>query len=113
MESIRFSMLFAFYVVLDARFSLYYYDNPQTSYVTFDCIYAHLYDDSQDQSKSFLRKYHLIPYCRRPDINKQQNQIGILNGEMGRIIRFDELNKQGVTSAHLLTWMALIDVAER
>ena len=113
MESIRFLMLFIWFVVLDARFSVYHSDSQQTTYLTFDCLYAYLHDDSDAMMESFIPSYHLVPYCRRPDVNEKEEKTDALDEKMGKILRFNELKEHGVTSAQLLTWMAPIDAAER
>jgi hypothetical protein len=110
---IQFLTLFASYMILHARFTLYYSDNQKVSNSTFDCIYGYLNDNPKEVTEPMIYNYYLIPYCRRPDIDEIQEEIGSLDRNYNQIISFDELKKQGVTSTQLLTWMAPIHVAER
>ncbi len=74
MTIVRFLTLFTSYMMLDARFTLYYSDDRQASNSIFDCIYAYLYDNARDVGEHFTRNYQLIPYCRRPDVNETQEE---------------------------------------
>lgn len=63
-------------VSINARYILYYSDTHQSFYPTFDCLYAYLIEDGKETGKSNIRNYHLIPYCRRPDYdNDEQDEI--------------------------------------
>lgn len=61
---LRFLTLFASYMMLDARFTLYYPDDRHASNPIFDCIYAYLDDNVKYVGEPITRNYHLIPYCR-------------------------------------------------
>jgi hypothetical protein len=100
-------------MMLDARFALYYSDDHHGLNPTFDCIYAYLYDNFKEVGEPITRSYHLVPYCRRPDINETQEETSDLDINHIQKISFGDLNKQGITSEQLLAWMAPIDVAER
>ncbi|CAF4904298.1 unnamed protein product, partial [Rotaria socialis] len=71
-------------------------------------------DGGREIGGSYIRNYHLIPYCRRPDNDKELEQESHLNHEnIAQRISFDELRKRNVTSEQLLAWLAPIDVAEK
>jgi hypothetical protein len=101
-------------ISVSTRYSVYHSRIRQSSYPTFDCLYAYLIDSGKETGSRYIRNYHLIPYCRRPDINEEQRQLthGIKQN-IAETITFDELKKRDVTSEQLLTWFAPIDVAER
>jgi hypothetical protein len=99
---------------VNTRYSLYHSDISQTSYPTFDCLYAYLIDAGKEIGSRYVRNYHLIPYCRRPNIDEKQEEVRyVINGNIAQTITFAQLRKQGVTSQELLDWFATIDVAER
>ncbi len=79
----------------------------------FDCIYTYLYDNMKEVGEPKTRCYHLIPHCRRPDINDTQEEINDFYINDNQIISFVDLNKQGITSEQLVKWMPPIRVAER
>ncbi|CAF1369201.1 unnamed protein product [Didymodactylos carnosus] len=61
------------FMILDARYSLYHYDDRQDLKSTFDCLYAYLRDHVEDGDARYSINYHLIPYWRRLDQNEQEN----------------------------------------
>ena len=87
---------------LHARFTFYYSDSEQVSNSNFDCIFGYLNDnlrdDLREKTELMIHSYHLIPYCRRPDTDEIQEEIGSLDKNYNQIISFNELKKQGVTS---------------
>jgi hypothetical protein len=101
-------------IYVDTRYSLYQSRIRQASYPTFDCLYAYLIDGGRETGSRYIRNYHLIPYCRRPNIDEKREQFTYtINENIAEAITFDELKKRGITSEQLLTWHAPIDVAER
>ena len=98
-----------------AHYSLYSSDLRRTSYPTFDCLYAHLMESGRETGSRYIRNYHLIPYCRRPDLDEVLEAMAPprVGDHITETITFDELKKRGVTSEQLLAWLAPIDVAER
>jgi len=66
---------------VNTHYSLYHSDISQTSYPTFDCLYAHLIDAGREIGSRYIRNYHLIPYCRRPNIDEKQEQINYVINE--------------------------------
>jgi hypothetical protein len=96
---------------INARYTLYYSDIVENSFPAFDC----LFDDGKVPGKPYIRNSHLIPYCRRPDYdNDEQNEIfSPINENKGKRIHFKELKKQSITSEQLLEWFAPIDIAEK
>ncbi|CAF4643086.1 unnamed protein product [Rotaria sp. Silwood1] len=55
----------------------------------------------------------IIPYCRRLDQNEALDDLSnVSQSNINNIITFEELYKQGVTSAQLLHWSAPINIAE-
>ncbi|CAF4076984.1 unnamed protein product, partial [Rotaria sordida] len=70
------------------------------------------YDEYIDSSQVTI--YHLIPYCRRPDQNEIKDHLSNISmNNIDKIITFNELYKQGVTSQQLLEWSVPIDIAEK
>jgi hypothetical protein len=101
-------------ISVNTHYSLYHSHISHTSYPTFDCLYAYLIDVGKEIGSRYIRNYHLIPYCRRPDINEKQEQITyIMNENIRESISFGELKKQGITSQQLLEWFVPIDIAEK
>jgi hypothetical protein len=99
---------------VNTRYSLYQSDISQSFHPTFDCLYAYLIDGGKEIGSRYIRNYHLIPYCRRPNINEKQKQrLYTINQNIAQTITFAELKRQGITSQQLLEWYAPIDVAER
>ncbi|CAF4521974.1 unnamed protein product [Rotaria socialis] len=95
-------------------YSLYHTDIHELSNLDFDCLYAYLVDGGREIGGSYIRNYHLIPYCRRPDNDKELEQESHLNHEnIAQRISFDELRKRNVTSEQLLAWLAPVGVAEK
>ena len=103
-------LLLACSVVVDVRYPLYYTDNYQPSSLSFDCLYAYLIDDVKDIDEPYIRHYHLIPYCIRPDNSDQV--LNTLNENVATMFTFDDLTRKNVTSALLLNWSAPIDLVE-
>jgi hypothetical protein len=97
------------------RYTLYYSDIRQNSSRTFDCLYAYMVENGKENSKHYIRNYHLIPYCRRPDDHdEEQNEMkDPISENIAKTISFKELKKQNITSEELLQWFAPIDVAEK
>ncbi|CAF2898433.1 unnamed protein product [Rotaria sp. Silwood2] len=101
-------------ILTNSHYSLYHSNIRQTSYLTFDCLYAYLIDGGKESGGRYIRNYHLIPYCRRPDDNDELEPVSYLdNDNIAQTITFDELKKQDITSEQLLEWFAPIDVAEK
>ncbi|CAF2620708.1 unnamed protein product [Rotaria sp. Silwood2] len=99
--------------VIDSRFPMYQSDQDEHKHITwFDCLYAHLIDDSKDNWERYIRNSHLIPYCRRPDLDDDK-WPSLLNEHVAKRISFTELHRQGITGEQLLSWFAPIDVAQR
>jgi hypothetical protein len=98
-------------ISVNTHYTLYYSDIRQGSYPTFDCLYAYLIDDDRETGKRYIRNYHLIPYCRRPDYDNEEQDVITENIE--KTISFKELKMQNITSEQLLQWFAPIDVAEK
>ncbi|CAF0732950.1 unnamed protein product [Adineta steineri] len=114
MMVIRVLLLLIWCISVNTRYSLHYSDIRQGSYATFDCLYAHLIDGGKENGGQYIRNYHLIPYCRRPDDNEEQDEIIYpVNEGTAEKISFYELKKQNVTSEQLLQWFAPIDIAEK
>jgi hypothetical protein len=100
-------------ISVNGRYSLYYSDIRQGS-PTFDCLYVRLIDAGKESGKAYLRNYHLIPYCRRPDNNEEKDEILYpINANIEKTISFNELKKQNITSEQLLKWFSPIDIAEK
>jgi hypothetical protein len=111
---IRLLILLISCITVSTHYSLYRSDPRQASYTTSDCLYAYLIDGGKESGSHYIRNYHLIPYCRRPDDAEEEEQVlYVLNGNIAQTIPFHELKKLGVTSEQLLTWLAPIDIAER
>jgi hypothetical protein len=104
-------LLLAWSVVVDVRYPLYYTDKYQPSSPSFDCLYAYLIDDVKDTDEPYIRHYHLIPYCIRPDKSEQVSHA--LNENVGTMFTFDQLRRENVTSALLLNWSAPIALVEQ
>jgi hypothetical protein len=104
-------------ISINARYTVYYSDIRQdSSYPIFDCLYAYLVDHGKETGKPYIQNYHLIPYCRRPDDDydeEQDEMINPINENIAKTISFKELKEEGVTSEELLKWFASIDVAEK
>ncbi|CAF3311286.1 unnamed protein product, partial [Rotaria sp. Silwood2] len=101
-------------ILTNSHYSLYHSNIRQSSYLTFDCLYAYLIEGGKESGGRYIRNYHLIPYCRRPDDNDELEPVSYLdNDNIAQTITFDELKKQGITSEQLLEWFAPIDVAEK
>ncbi len=103
-------------ISVNTRYTLYYSDIREGSYVTVDCLYAYLVDGGKENGKRYLRNYHLIPYCRRPDdhdTEEQEAMVMPISENIEKTISFKELKKQNITSEQLLQWFAPIDVAEK
>ena len=101
-------------ISVNGHFSLYSSDLRRTSYPTFDCLYAYLIESGKEPGSRYIRNYHLIPYCRRPDQDEVQDAMPPRVGDhIAETMTFDQLKKQNVTSEDLLAWFAPIDVAER
>ena len=112
--TIHITLFFILCISVNTRFSFYYSHVSHTSYPTFDCLYAYLVDIGKETGASYVRNYHLIPYCRRPDINEIQQHINYtIHENLPNIITFDELKKLGITSQQLLQWFAPMDIAEK
>jgi hypothetical protein len=106
--------MFSWYISVNTHYTLYYSDIQQGSYLTFDCLYAHLIEEGKESSKPYLRNSHLIPYCRRPDDNQEQGQILYpIKENIAQSISFNQLKKQNITSEQLLQWFSPIDIAEK
>src|SRR2546430_1671999 len=98
-------------ISVNTHYTLYYSDIRQSSYPTFDCLYAYLIDHGKETGKPYIRNYHLIPYCRRPDLNEEKDQILYpINENLTKKISFRELKEQNIRSEQLLEWFAPIDV---
>ncbi|CAF2087466.1 unnamed protein product [Rotaria magnacalcarata] len=111
---LRISLVFISCISIHSDYSLFHTNIRQLSYLTFDCLYANLIDDGRETGGSYIRNYHLIPYCRRPDNDKELEQEFHLNNEnIAQRISFDELRKRNITSEQLLAWFAPVDVAEK
>ncbi|CAM4808908.1 unnamed protein product [Rotaria magnacalcarata] len=107
-------LFFIYCLSIHSDYSLYHTDIHKLSNLTFDCLYANLIDDGRETGGTYIRNYHLIPYCRRPDNDKELEQEFHLNNEnIAQRISFDELRKRNITSEQLLAWRAPIDVAEK
>lgn len=97
-------------VLVDVHYVLYYTEFNQT----FDCLYAYIIADDNNDDVTRIRNYHLTPYCRRLDDNEEENSIfNIQDRSNMKQITFEELNARNVTSEQLLLWSAPIDIAER
>ena len=94
------------YLSVHARYSLYRTNISSMSYPIYDCLYAYLIDGGKEIGLGYLRNDHLIPYCRRSEMQVQ------LSSNIAQTISFIQLRKQGVTSQQLLDWYAPIDIAE-
>ncbi|CAF4151012.1 unnamed protein product, partial [Rotaria magnacalcarata] len=102
---LRISLVFISCISIHSDYSLFHTNIRQLSYLTFDCLYANLIDDGRETGGSYIRNYHLIPYCRRPDNDKELEQEFHLNNEnIAQRISFDELRKRNITSEQLLAW---------
>jgi hypothetical protein len=102
------------FMILNARYSLYYSDNRQGFTSIFDCLYAYEVQSDEDQNLPRTRNYDLIPFCRRFSQNGEEEKASIQSSEnVVNSIPFIELYRQGVTSIQLLDWSSSIDVAER
>jgi hypothetical protein len=69
----------AFFVLIwclsvNGHHTFYSSDIRSDSYQTFDCLYAYLIEEGKESGKPYLRNDHLIPYCRRPDENEEQDE---------------------------------------
>ncbi|CAF1206324.1 unnamed protein product [Rotaria magnacalcarata] len=107
-------LFFIYCLSIHSDYSLYHTDIHELSNLKFDCLYANLIDDGRETDGSYIHNYHLIPYCRRPDNDKELEQEFHLNNEnIAQRISFDELRKRNITSEQLLAWLAPIDVAEK
>jgi hypothetical protein len=107
-------LVFIWCISVNTRYTLYYTDIRQASYLTYDCLHAYLIDAGKEKGKHYIRNVHLIPYCRRPDDNEEQDEVLYTVGEnIAETITFKELKKRNVTSDQLLKWFAPIDVAEK
>jgi hypothetical protein len=111
MKIIQLLIYLASFFEFDTRYSLYNSVDQQVSSLTFDCLHAYLINDRQEDYEPFMRTYHLIPYCRRPDMDEEQDKFSDKNVE--KMITFADLKKQKVTSEQLLSWSATMDVAEQ
>jgi hypothetical protein len=100
---------------VNTHYTLYYSNIRQSSYPTFDCLYAYLIDDGKETGKPYIRNYHLIPYCRRPHIDdeKQDEILYPITENIKKTISFKELKNENITSEQLLQWFAPIDIAEK
>jgi hypothetical protein len=102
-------------IVTDARYSLYHSDDEYILRSTFDCLYAHLIDNTGDPAQlnePVAENSHLIPYCRRLSADEDLPQMSI-NTAAAEAFAFDKLHQKGVTVAHLLNWSSPIDVVQR
>jgi hypothetical protein len=106
---------FIWCISVNTRYILYYSDIRQdSSYSTFDCLYAYLVDHGKENGKRYIRNSHLIPYCRRPDDNEEQDEIkNSIKENIEKTRSFKELKEQNITSKQLLEWFSPIDVAEK
>ncbi|CAF2505877.1 unnamed protein product [Rotaria sp. Silwood2] len=114
MVSIQLLAVLVSFMILDARFSLYYSNSEWESKSTFDCLYAYIFDYAIDENVRQTANLNLIPYCQRFDHSVEQQQLSVsLYTNVKNNITFAELYRKGVTSEQLLDWSASIDVAER
>ncbi|CAF4223719.1 unnamed protein product, partial [Rotaria magnacalcarata] len=98
-------LFFIYCLSIHSDYSLYHTDIHELSNLKFDCLYANLIDDGRETDGSYIHNYHLIPYCRRPDNDKELEQEFHLNNEnIAQRISFDELRKRNITSEQLLAW---------
>ncbi|CAF1178378.1 unnamed protein product [Adineta steineri] len=107
-------LIFNLFIPLNTRYSLHYSDIRQGFYPTFDCLYTYLVDVGKEKGKDYLQNSYLTPYCRRPDVNEEQDET--LYPVYENIIKtssFKELKRQNVTSEQLLQWFSPIDIAEK
>ncbi|CAF4389977.1 unnamed protein product [Rotaria sordida] len=97
---------------VQTRYSLYYSDIRQNSYLTFGCLYIQFVEGELNAYSSYIMNHQLTPYCRRPDNDEKQDEISdMLHENIANKVTFTELRKKGVTSEQLLNWGASIDVA--
>jgi hypothetical protein len=106
-------LLLVWPISVSTRYSLYHSNIGQASYPTFDCLYAYLIDGGKETYGCYIRNSHLIPYCRRPDNDDEQDASIKPDKNIAEAIPFEELKKRSMTSEQLLTWFAPIDVAEK
>ena len=100
----------------DADHSLYYSHQRRTSYPLFDCVYAYLVDSGRETASRYVRNQYLIPYCRRPDPeddDEKRTAYPRSGDHISRKVSFDELKNNDINSDQLLSWNAPIDTAER
>lgn len=112
---LRMLMILASCTVVDVYHSLYHSNNYQNLPANFDCLYARWIDDDFITVKSQIYNYYLIPYCRRPD-NEEEEQVQLthsLIGNLAQQINFNQLKERKITSQQLLNWFAPIDIAEQ
>ncbi|CAF4357142.1 unnamed protein product, partial [Didymodactylos carnosus] len=101
-------------MILNARYPLYHSDDRQGQNSPFDCLYAYIMDYVDDGIAAYIINYHLVPYCRRLDLNEERDKSFIRSYEnVENNITFAELYQHSVTSAQPLSWSAPIDIAER
>lgn len=96
------------------QYTLYQSDVDRTVDSAFDCLHAYLVDHGTDGSDQYIRHYHLIPYCRRPDVGETTEPTALaLHQHIARTISFAEMQSEGITHEQLLAWSAPVDVVER
>ena len=108
--------ILAICICADADHSLYYSDQRRTSYPIFDCVYAYLVDSGREMASRYVRNQYLIPYCRRPDPDDDDDKrepYPRSGDHISRRVSFDELKNDDVDSDQLLLWNSPIDMAER
>ncbi|UJR06788.1 hypothetical protein I4U23_011075 [Adineta vaga] len=113
---IIFKVIFVLNLCISVNASYLLYDSniPQGSYRTYDCLYAHLIESGKEFGKTYLQNYHLIPYCRRPDDNEEEDyEIQYpIRENIAQTLSFKQLKSEQVTSEKLLQWFSPINIAE-
>ncbi|CAF4196396.1 unnamed protein product, partial [Adineta steineri] len=107
-------LLTPFIIIIDGQYSIYYSDDRYGFNATFDCLYGYSGDTSADTTLLSTDDYSLIPYCRRLDGTKEEENFSTISYEnILNSITFAELYRQGITSMELLKWLVPIDMIER
>jgi len=98
-----------------SHYSLHHSHLSLTFYPTVDYLYAYLIEDGKEFDSPYVRNYHLIPFCHRPDHidEKQQQMTTGINKTIAQTIPFTQLKQQGITSEQLFEWFTPIDLAEK
>ncbi|CAF4344257.1 unnamed protein product, partial [Rotaria sordida] len=79
----------------------------------FDCFYAHIIDDLNQNDGTFIRTNYFTSYCQRPLLNESMNEdLTWKEGYVKNRINFSSLRSQGITSEQLLEWSISIDIID-